>query len=157
MDLVLPLITFVLIAGGQGNQHASFADAATTTATSMEALTAYWEAALPGIPVPPAIRDLLAQQKGLRKIGPNYERVHIISEMEDDLKEAHGSYGEEGIVKAMVAHETNIGKDLKRQPMSHGLHATNYVEEKNSAHRKKNRRKFKGNLSVIWVRRCQQF
>ncbi|XP_044433459.1 uncharacterized protein [Triticum aestivum] len=119
MDLFLPLVSFILILGGQGSQHASFADAAKMTLTNMETLMAYWEAALPGIPIPPAISDLLAQQKGLSKIEPNYERVkseaghmdnhvHIISQVEDHLKEAHGSHGEQGIKKAMIAHEPNI-------------------------------------------------
>ncbi|KAF7104911.1 hypothetical protein CFC21_105770 [Triticum aestivum] len=173
MDLFLPLVSFILILGGQGSQHASFADAAKMTLTNMETLMAYWEAALPGIPIPPAISDLLAQQKvcvplddviispsnlkfttGLSKIEPNYERVkseaghmdnhvHIISQVEDHLKEAHGSHGEQGIKKAMIAHEPNIGKDLKTQPLSHGLQAKNYVEEKIAAHRTKNEENLK--------------
>ena len=91
---------------------------------------------------------------GLSKIEPNYERVkseaghmdnhvHIISQVEDHLKEAHGSHGEQGIKKAMIAHEPNIGKDLKTQPLSHGLQAKNYVEEKIAAHRTKNEENLK--------------
>ncbi|KAM3215192.1 hypothetical protein ACQJBY_067277 [Aegilops geniculata] len=148
MDLFLPLVSFILIVGGKRSQHASFADAAKTTLTNMETLTAYWEAALPGTPIPPAISDLLAQQKGLRKLGPNYERVEseaslrdnhvrIISQTEDDLKEAHGSHGEEGIKKVMMAHDRAIGKVLKTEPMSQGLRAKNYVKEKIPAHRTK--------------------
>ncbi|XP_044433458.1 uncharacterized protein [Triticum aestivum] len=137
MDLFLPLVSFILILGGQGSQHASFADAAKMTLTNMETLMAYWEAALPGIPIPPAISDLLAQQKGLSKIEPNYERVkseaghmdnhvHIISQVEDHLKEAHGSHGEQGIKKAMIAHEPNIAytplkdENLKEISVSYG-------------------------------------
>lgn len=142
MDLFLPLVSFILIVGGQGSQHASFADATKTT------LTAYWEAALPGTPIPPAINDLLAQQKGLLKVGPNYERVksetslrdnhvHITSQIQDYLKEAHGTHGEEGIKKVTMAHDLAIGKDLNRLPMSQGLQAKNYVEEKIAAHRTK--------------------
>ncbi|XP_044959769.1 BURP domain-containing protein 12-like [Hordeum vulgare subsp. vulgare] len=148
MDLFLPLLSFLLILGGQGSHHASFADAPKMTLTNMETLMAYWEAALPGIPIPAAISDLLAQQKGLPKIGPNYERVkseaghrenhvHIISQVEDDLKEAHGYHGEQGIKKVVMAHEPNIGKHLKRQPFSDGLQAKNYVEEQIAGHRTK--------------------
>ncbi|XBI42066.1 hypothetical protein VPH35_126450 [Triticum aestivum] len=148
MDLFLLLVSLILIVGGQGNQHASSADAAKMTLTNMQTQTAYWEAALPGIPIPPAISDLLAQPKGQQKIGPNYERVnsegghrdnhvHIISQVKDDLKEAHGSHGEESRKKVMMTHEPIIGKDLRRQPLSHVLQANNYVEEKNAAHRTK--------------------
>ncbi|XBI04803.1 hypothetical protein VPH35_133042 [Triticum aestivum] len=148
MDLFLPLVSLILIAGGQCSQHACFADAAKMPLTNMQTLTAYWEAALPGIPIPPAISDLLAQQKGQQKIGPNYEivnsegghgdnHVHIISQVKDDLKEAYGSHGEESRKNVMMALEPKIGKDLKGQPLSHGLQAKNYVEEKIAACRTK--------------------
>uniref|UniRef100_N1R0P5 Uncharacterized protein n=1 Tax=Aegilops tauschii TaxID=37682 RepID=N1R0P5_AEGTA len=94
MDLFLPLVSLILIAGGQGKQHASFADAAKMTLTNMQTQTAYWEAALPGIHIPPAVSDLLAQPKGQE----NSKEASGISGLkgEKDLKEISVSYGVDG-------------------------------------------------------------
>jgi hypothetical protein len=61
-------LLFVLtsqIVGAGGGCHASVANAAAKTAQKPEMPTAYWEAVLPGMSMPPAISDLLAQRNGL--------------------------------------------------------------------------------------------
>ncbi|KAM0917632.1 hypothetical protein ACQ4PT_009122 [Festuca glaucescens] len=125
MGLLVPLIVSLLLIVGGGRQHARFADAAMTTAANLETLTTYWEGVLPGVLVPPVIIDLLAQQNGLRKIGPNTEkvksepdhrdkRVHIASQAEDDLKEISASYGSQ-------AHRPEMEENLKEISVSYGL------------------------------------
>jgi hypothetical protein len=61
---LLVIVSLLLIVGGGGRKHLSFVDAAATT-PKPETLITYWEAVLPGVPVPPAISDLFGQQNGL--------------------------------------------------------------------------------------------
>jgi len=139
----LSLLLIVGGGGGRGRKHVSFADAAKTTPKT-ETLITYWAAVIPGVPVPPAIIDLLAQQnglgsvdsvtmspnnnkfvKGMRKIGPKYQKaaksesdhgdkhVHIASKDEDDLKEKSMLYGSH-------AHRPEIEGKLKEISVSYG-------------------------------------
>ncbi|KAI4989594.1 hypothetical protein ZWY2020_036911 [Hordeum vulgare] len=82
MDLLLPLISLLLVTGGGGGWLVSLADAA--TANAEEIPKAYWEAVLPGIPMPPAIINLLlAQQKEGRK---SLKEGSVSSETKQDGK-----------------------------------------------------------------------
>ncbi|XP_044957458.1 BURP domain-containing protein 9-like isoform X2 [Hordeum vulgare subsp. vulgare] len=142
MDLLLPLVSLLLITGG-GGHHVSFVDAATANSATPRA---YWEAVLPGTPMPPAVSDLLAQRedvnsvrallddvnlkliKGLRKIGPYYKKIkseadrgaghsHIASEAGYDLKEVSVSYGSKG------------GDNLKEVSVSYGSKDRESIKE----------------------------
>ncbi|VAI73250.1 unnamed protein product [Triticum turgidum subsp. durum] len=73
MDVLLSLVSLLLITGG-GSPHVSFANAATTNSVTPRA---YWEAVLPGTPIPPAVSDLLVQQEA----GKASHHVHSHSHM----------------------------------------------------------------------------
>ncbi|KAM3207169.1 hypothetical protein ACQJBY_062404 [Aegilops geniculata] len=145
MDLLLPLISLLLIAGGD-SQHASFTDAAMTTSPNSRSLmlTKYWEAVLPKTPMPPAIRNLIAQQhdditigssdlkfvKGLRKIGPEYGRgkleddngdkhVHIASQVEDGLRDLSESEHEGDPKRLTMSYEPELEESPDKLTMSY--------------------------------------
>ncbi|XP_037423365.1 uncharacterized protein LOC119287836 [Triticum dicoccoides] len=146
MDLLLPLISLILIAGGD-SQHARFIDAAMTTSPNSRSLTLTknWEAVLPKTPMPPAISDLIAQQddditigsndlkfvKGLRKIRPGYGRgkleddngdkhVHIASEVEYGLKELSESEHEGDPKRLTMSYEPELEEGPDKLTMSYG-------------------------------------
>jgi len=140
---LLVIVSLLLIVGGGGRRHLSFVDAATTT-PKPEMLITYWEAVLPGVPVPPAISDLFGQQnglgsingvttspnnlkfvEGLRKIGPKYEKAatsdsdhgdkHVhIAPKAEDLKEVSMAYGSQ-------AHKPEMEGNLKEVSVSYGV------------------------------------
>lgn len=115
----------------------SLADAA--TANAEEIPKAYWEAVLPGIPMPPAIINLLlAQQKvrtsldgvtinpnnlkflkGARKIGSNYEKHK--SEPDHEDKHVHIS--------------SQVEDSLKEISMSYGSQGKEDIEKSTSVHK----------------------
>ncbi|KAM3277413.1 hypothetical protein ACQJBY_045349 [Aegilops geniculata] len=78
MDLLLPLILLLLVAGGGGRWLGSFVDAATTAVPNLEEVpsAAYWEAVLPGIPMPPAIINLLLAQQNVKGEGSHHAYSH---------------------------------------------------------------------------------
>ena len=147
MDLLLPLISLLLVAGGGGRWLGSFVDGATTAVANLEEVpsAAYWEAVLPGIPMPPAIINLLlAQQnvhnspddiiinpnnlksgKGPRKIGPYYEKLKLEPAHED--KHVHISLQvEEEAGKKFATHRTDMKENLKEISVSYGLEGKTY-------------------------------
>ena len=150
MDLLLPLISLLLVAGGGGGWLGSFVDAATTAVPNLEEVSsaAYWEAVLPGTPMPPAIINLLlAQQnvhtspddiiinannlksgKGTRKIGSYYEKLKLEPAHED--KHVHiSSQVEEEAGKIFATHRTNMGENIKEILVSYGLEGKTYLNK----------------------------
>ncbi|KAF7100820.1 hypothetical protein CFC21_102274 [Triticum aestivum] len=145
MDLLLPLVSLLLITGG-GSHHVSFANAATANSVTPRA---YWEAVLPGTPMPPAVSDLLLQQevrasldgvdlkfvKGLRKIGPYYKKLkseadqgedhsHAASQAEHNFKEVSLSYGSKGgdnLKEVSVSYGAKVGERPKKVLVSYGV------------------------------------
>ena len=65
------------IAGGQGKQHASFADAAKMTLTNMQTQTAYWEAALPGIPNSPGNQRPVSPTKRSLSLSSSFLIINV--------------------------------------------------------------------------------
>ncbi|VAI85414.1 unnamed protein product [Triticum turgidum subsp. durum] len=145
MDLLLPLVSLLLITGG-GSHHVSFANAATANSVTPRA---YWEAVLPGTPMPPAVSDLLLQQevrasldgvdlkfvKGLRKIGPYYKKLkseadqgedhsHAASQAEHNFKEVSLSYGSkdgDNLKEVSVSYGAKVGERPKKVLVSYGV------------------------------------
>uniref|UniRef100_A0ACD6AIW8 Uncharacterized protein n=1 Tax=Avena sativa TaxID=4498 RepID=A0ACD6AIW8_AVESA len=141
--LVIVSLLLIVGGGGGGRRHLSFVDAAKTT-PKPEMLITYWEAVLPGVPVPPAISDLFGQQnglgsingvttspnnlkfvEGLQKIGPKYEKAaksdsdhgdkHVhIAPKAEDLKEVSMAYGSQ-------AHKPEMEGNLKEVSVSYGV------------------------------------
>lgn len=124
----------------------SFANAATANSVTPRA---YWEAVLPGTPMPPAVSDLLLQQevrasldgvdlkfvKGLRKIGPYYKKLkseadqgedhsHAASQAEHNFKEVSLSYGSKGgdnLKEVYVSYGAKVGERPKKVLVSYGV------------------------------------
>ncbi|EMS63252.1 hypothetical protein TRIUR3_16460 [Triticum urartu] len=147
MDVLLSLVSLLLITGG-GSPHVSFANAATTNSVTPRA---YWEAVLPGTPIPPAVSDMLVQQevraslddidlkfvKGLRKIGPYYKKLkseadqgeehsHTASQAEHKLKEDSLSYGSKGgdnLKEVSVSYGAKVGERPEKVSVSYGVGA----------------------------------